>query len=655
MAVEKGLMGAVEDLGEMPILEYDTFPKLLLRNYKQWPCELAMCRKEFGIWSRYTWKDSFKTIKFLCLGLIRLGFGPGDGVAVIGDNDPEWYWVTLAAQSAHGWVVGIYADSLPSEIKYIVEHSGAQYMMARDQEQIDKVLQIKNELSELAKVIYWEPKGLEYYDDPLLVSFAEIVKSGEEYEKDHPGLFEEKILEGSKDNIAMLPYTSGTTGRPKGIPLTHLNLITCYTGLLQLLVPLGPKDSYSSIAPPAHISETIFGLGPHLLKGVIAHFPEGPETAENDTREVGAQLIGRVAKMWENLVSMILVKINDAGFLRKKIFDLALRVGYKVASLRLGGKRVSLLWRGIHSLAYWIVFRPLQDQMGLSRVRFPLGGGAYVSPDSFKLLHALGIRTLNAYGPTETAGLATAQSPEDIRNDTVGVPLPGTRIRISDEDEILIGGDHVFSGYHKDPVATEKTIRKGWFHTGDAGHISDDGHVIFYDRISELGELSTGAKYAPSYIESSLRFSTYIKDALTVGGKEREFISAIVNIDFESVGKWAENHRIPYTTFLDLSQKDEIAELVRKEIERVNRAIPVASSIKKYVLLHKEFDADESELTRTRKLRRGFMEEKYANIIGAIYLGEEAVPVEASVTYRDGRTGVTQTVIKIRSVEEARV
>jgi len=639
----------------MSIPEYDTFPKLLLRNYKQWPHELAMCRKEYGIWSRYTWEDSYNITRFLSLALIHLGFRSGDGVAVIGDNDPEWYWITLAAQSAHGWVVGIYADSLPSEIKYIVEHSGACFMLARDQEQIDKVLQIKNELPELVKVIYWEPKGLEYYDDPLLASFGEVLELGKEYEKEHPGLFEEKILDGRKSDLAMMPYTSGTTGRPKGIPLTHLNLITCYTGFVQLLVPLGPKDSYSSIAPPAHISETIFGLGPHLLKGVVAHFPEGPETAEQDTREVGAQLIGRVAKMWENMVTMILVKINDAGFLRKKIFDLALGIGYKVASLRLEGKRLSLLWRFLHQLAYWFVFRPLQDQVGLSKVRFPLGGGAYVSPDSFKLLHALGIRTLNAYGPTETAGLATAQSPHDIRNDTVGVPLPGTQIRISDEGEILIGGGHVFSGYHKDPGATEKALKNGWFHTGDAGHISDDGHIIFYDRISELGELSTGAKYAPSYIESSLRFSPYIKDTLTVGGKEREYISAIVNIDFESVGKWAETHRIPYTTFLDLSQKDEIADLVRKEIERVNRAIPEASRIRKYVLLHKEFDPDESELTRTRKLRRKFMEEKYANIIEAIYRGEQTVPVEASVTYRDGRTGVTQTVIKIRSVEEGRV
>ena len=638
----------------MSISEFDTFPKLLLRNYKQWPNELAMCRKEFGIWIRYTWEDSYNTVKYLSLALIDLGFKPGDGIAIIGDNDPEWYWTTLAAQSAHGWVVGIYADSLPSEIKYIVEHSGARFMFARDQEQVDKVLQIKNELPELVKVIYWEPKGLEYYDDPFLASFSEVLELGREYEKVHPGLFEENVLKGSKNDVAMMPYTSGTTGRPKGIPLTHRNLITCYTGFVRLLVPLGPKDNYSSIAPPAHISEAIFGLGPHLLKGVVAHFPEEPETAEHDTREVGAQLIGRVAKMWENMVSMILVKINDSGLLRKGIFNLSLRVGYKVASLRLDGKRVNLLWRFLHQLAYWLVFRPLQDQVGLSKVRFPLGGGAYVSPDSFKLLHALGIRTLNAYGPTETAGLATAQSPDDIRNDTVGVPLPGTQIRISDEGEILIGGDHVFSGYHKDPETTEKAIRQGWFHTGDAGEIGDDGHLIFYDRISELGELSTGAKYAPAYIESSLRFSPSIKDAITIGGKEREYISAIINIDFESVGKWAEANRIPYTTFLDLSQKAEVANLFRKEIERVNRTLPDASRIKKYVLLHKEFDPDEAELTRTRKIRRRFMEEKYANIIGAVYRGEETVPVEASVTYRDGRTGVTQTVIIIRSIDEAK-
>ena len=638
----------------MSIPEYDTFPKLLLRNYKQWPRKLAMCRKEFGIWVRYTWEDSYNTVKYLSLALICLGFKPGDGLAIIGDNDPEWYWSTLAAQSAHGWVVGIYADSLPSEINYYLEHSGARFMLARDQEQVDKVLKIKNELPWLVKVIYWELKGLEYYDDPLLASFNEVLELGRECEKENPGLFEENISKGSPNDVAMMPYTSGTTGRPKGIPLTHLNLITCFTGFLRLLAPLGPKDNYSSIAPPAHISETISGLGPHLLKGVVAHFPEEPETAEDDTREVRAQLIGRVAKMWENMVSMILVKINDAGFLRKWVFNLSLRAGYKVTSLRLEGKEVNLFWRGLHQMAYWLVLRPLQDQLGLSKVRFPLSSGAYVSPDSFKFLHALGIRTLNTYGPTETAGMATAQSPEDIRIDTVGIPIPGTQIRISNEGEILIGGDHVFSGYHKDSEATEKAIKQRWFHTGDVGHINNDGHLIFYDRISELGELSTGAKYGPAYIESNLRFSAYIKDALIISGKERDYISAIINIDFEGVGKWAKDNRIPYTTFLDLSQKAEVADLFKKEIYRVNRAIPEATRIKKYVLLHKEFDPDEAELTRTRKVRRKFMEEKYANIIRAIYSGKETVPVEASVTYRDGRTGVTQMLIKIRSVEEAK-
>jgi long-chain acyl-CoA synthetase len=635
----------------MSIPEFDTFPKLLLRNYKQWPHELAMCRKEFGVWVRYTWEDSYNTVKYLSLALICLGFKPGDGIAIIGDNDPEWYWTTLAAQSAHGWVVGIYADSLPSEIKYIIEHSGALFMVARDQEQIDKVLQLKDELQGLVKVIYWEPKGLENYDEPFLASFSEVLEFGKEYEKRNPGLFEENISRGSATEIAMMPYTSGTTGRQKGIPLTHHNLMTCFTGLMRIFVPLGTKDSYCSVAPPAHISESIFGFGPHLLKGVVAYFPEDPETTEEDSREVGSQLVGKVSKMWENIVSMILVKINDAGYLRRGIFNLSLRVGHKVASPGLEGKKVNLLWRGLYQMAYWLVFRPLQDQVGLSKLRFAICGGSYVGPDSFKLLHALGIKTLAGYGPTETSGLATMQSPDDIRNDTVGPPLPGTQVRISVDGEILIGGDHVFSGYYRDQKMTEKAIKNGWFHTGDAGEIGDDGHLIFYDRISEVGELSTGAKYAPAYIESKLRFSPYIKDTLTIGRKEMEYISAIIDINFESVGKWAEANRISYTTFLDLSQKAEVGDLIRKEIYRVNRTLPEASRIKKYVVLHKEFDADEAELTRTRKLRRRFMEEKYGSIVDAIYRGEETVPVEASVTYRDGRTGLTQTLIKIMSVE----
>ena len=644
--------GPKPDIPSASLPEHDTFPKLLLRNYHQWPRGLAMCRKEYGIWRRYTWEDSYNTIKLLFMGISALGFGPGDGVAVIGDNDPEWYWITLAAQSARGWVTGMYADSLPVEIAYVIENSGASFVMARDQEQLDKVLQIKDKLPRLAKVIYWEPKGLEHYDDPILASFDEILALGREQEKRCPGLFEQSISQGCRNDVAMMPYTSGTTGRPKGIPLTHRNLIACYEGVYRLLQPLGPKDSYSSVAPPAHISETIFGLGPHLLRGVIAHFPEGPETAESDAQEVGAQLIGRVAKMWENMVTTILVKINDAGRLRKAVFALALRVGYKTTLLRLGGKQVSPLWKGLHGLACWTVFRPIQDQLGLSRVRFAIGGGAYVSPDSFKLLHALGIPTLNLYGPTETAGLCTAQTPDDVRSDTVGIPLPGTQIRITDEGEILISGDHVFSGYHRNEEATAKALEGRWFHTGDAGNINDDGHLIFYDRMSELGELSTGVKYAPSYIEGSLRFSSYIKDALVVGGKERDYISALVNMDFESVGKWAEAFHIPYTTFADLSQKDRVADLVRKEIGRVNKTLPELSAIRKFVLLHKEFDADESELTRTRKLRRGFMEKKYGGIIDAIYRGDDSVAVEASVTYRDGRTGLIETILKIRPLGE---
>jgi long-chain acyl-CoA synthetase len=626
----------------------DTIPQIIRSNSNKWGSLPAMSMKMFGIWQRYTWQNYYERVKFFSLGLISLGLEKGNVVCIIGDNEPQWFWGEYAAQAAGAIATGIFVDSIPSEVKYIAEHSDAKFAIVNDQEQTDKFLEIKDELPYLKKVIYWDPKGLRNYDDPILISFDEVSELGKEYEKTHPDLFEKNVEAGKGDDIAFIYYTSGTTGLPKGAALTHHALITTAKGFVDRY-PLDENDDLISNFPAAWVGDSYFATIPHLLTGARLNFPEEPETIAEDIREVGPNFVIYGPRQWEGLVSEIQVKMVDANPLKRFVYNLFLPVGHKIADIKFDGKKPNLYWRFLHKIAYYALFRPLKDRLGLSRVRFAVTGSSVLSLDTFRLIHAIGIELRQCYASTE-AGLISSHGKGDIKFESVGRPALGTEVRITGEGELLVSSECMFKGYYKDEAKTASTLINGWCHTGDAVNVDDDGHLIFMDRLEHMGALKTGAKYAPQYIEGRLRFSPYIKDAMVIGGKEKDFVSAIINIDFTMVGKWAESNRIPYTTFVDLSQKKDVADLVRMDLERVNGYLPENSRVNKFVLLHKEFDPDEAELTRTRKLRREFMEDRYKELIDAMYNDSESVDVQAPVTYRDGRKGVVKTGIKVRSI-----
>lgn len=628
----------------------ETIPQIIRGNSLKWSGRTAMCMKRFGIWEKFTWQQYYDIMKSFSLGMVSLGMKPGDVAGIIGDNEPEWFWGEFAVQAAGGIPTGLYVDSIPSEVKYIATHADVKFAIVNDQEQTDKFLEIKGELPLLKRIIYWDPKGLRDYDDPLLISFNKTVELGRQYEKLHPGEFEKTLDQGRASDTAFIYFTSGTTGLPKGAITTHQALITTAKDFI-MRYPLTEKDNLISNFPAAWVGDSYFGTIPHLLTGAVLNFPEEPETIAEDTREVGPNFVIYGPRQWESIVSDIHVKIIDTSRLKRLTYNLFMPVGHKIADIRFAGKNPNLFWKAAHLAAYWALFRPLKDRLGLSHIRFAVTGSSVLSLDTFRLLHALGIELRQVYASTE-AGFISSHSNGEVKFETVGRPALGTEVRLTDEGELLVRSQCMFNGYLKNDKKTAETFIHGWCHTNDAVNIDQEGHLVFLDRLEHLGTLKSGVKYAPQYIEGRLRFSPYIKDVMVVGGHDKDFVSAIINIDFTMVGKWAERNRVPFTTFVDLSQKNGVADLVRKDLVRVNSFLPQDARVNKFVLMHKEFDADEAELTRTRKIRREFVEEKYKDLINAMYCNLEEVPVQAKVTYRDGRKGTVSTTIKVRRVEE---
>ena len=629
----------------------DTFPSLLMRNYRKYgDRKIAMRKKDFGIWHEYTWKDCYEKVKYFSLGLISLGFEPEDKLAILGDNDPEWYWAEFAAQAAGGLAVGMFIDMTSPEVKYIVEHSESRFMAAKDQEQVDKALAIKDDLPKLKKVIYWDPKGLRGYADPILTSFDQVIELGVEYEKAHPGLFEENVARCRSEDPCCICYTSGTTGEHgKGAVMSYRALMFTMSRTLKIC-PMDDSWDYVSYTSPSWGVEQIFGIADQLLTGFVVDFPEKPETVTEDIREIGARFLIFASRLWESIASTVQAKITDTSALKRFMYNLALPIGYKMADLRLEGEKANLLWRALYGLADLMVLRPLRDKHGLLKTRLAYTMGSALGPNAFRFFHALGVNLRQIYGCTEQ-GTATIHS-NDIKFDTVGSVVADTEVRLKDDGEILIRGKGGFSGYYRDPVATAKVLdEQKWTHTGDAGHFEESGQLIYLDRLVDMDELAGGAKFSPQYIEVRLKFSPYIRDVMVVGGGDKPYVAALVNIDYDNVGKWAERRRIPYTTFADLSQKPEVYDLIRKDIQRINRTLPEPARVRKYVLLNKELDPDEAELTRTRKLRRAFVASRYGDLVTAVYDDKCDVDLEAQVKYRDGRVRTTKTTIKIVSVE----
>jgi long-chain acyl-CoA synthetase len=615
-----------------------------------------MRQKDMGIWRSYTWQESYGQVRLLSLGLIELGLKRGYKVCIIGDNDPQYFWAQLAIQSVGGVAVGIFTDSAPSEIQYIVDHSDAVLVFAKDQEQCDKLLEIRDQVPAVQSVIYWDDKGLWNYSEPWLISYDQVQELGRSLEAEQPELFERSVNQGCGEDLAVFCYTSGTTGVPKGAMISHSNLIAGgeeYT----LVDPRSETDEYMSFLPPAWITENVLGLTAHLQTGMVVNFPEAPETVQQNIREVAPQSLLFSARLWESMVAMVQVKMIESTWINRLLYKIFMPVGYRVASLRFEERRpVSPHWRFAHTLGELAVFGPLRDKLGLVNVKSAYSSGAALNPDVFRFFRAIGVNIKQLYGSTE-AQLHTLHIGDDVKFETVGVPSPGMRVRIAEDGEILVNGPTVVRGYYKNPEDTEKTFlidQEGgrWYRTGDAGYIDADGHLIYLDRVKEMLTLSTGEKYSPQYIEGRLKFSPYIRDVMSIGGEDKPFVTTLINIDFDNVGRWAERQGLAYTTFVDLSQKPEVYNLIRQDIEGVNRTLPPAARVRKFVLLHKEFDADEGELTRTRKLRRGLLGERYGDMIAGMYGGHDEVRVQAAIKYRDGREGVVETTVRIATLED---
>ncbi len=627
----------------------DTLPKFLQRNTERYgDSKVAMREKDRGIWRTYTWREYHEKVRHVTLGLKRLGLGQGHKVAILGETKPEAYWAELAAQAAGGVSVGIFADCIPSEVKYYLTHSDAAFVFAHDQEQVDKVLQIKDEIPQVRKVIYWDPKGLWGYRDPLLMSMQELTDLGQKHEALNPRLFDEEVRRGTGRDPAVILYTSGTTGLPKGAVVSHEALIRPVEAFVQM-EGYGAKDQYVSFIPLAWIGEQILGVASSLVSGVVVNFPERAETVQANIREIGPSLLLYAPRQWESVNRSVQAKMMDASPTKRLAYRLFIPLGYRMADWSLQRRPPGPFWRLLHRVAYWMLFRPLRANLGLTNVRVAYTAGSAVSPEIIRFFQAIGVNVKQLYGSSEM-GIITAHRDDDIRPETSGRPLLDTAIILSHEGEILVRSQGMFMDYYKDPKAYEEKFEGGWFRTGDFGHIDEQGHLIVMDRMEDLRVLSDGKKFSPQYTEVRLRFSPYIKDVLAVGNEKRDFVAVLVNIDLDNVGRWAETKKIPYTTFPDLSQKPEVVALVRGEIEKVNRTLPEGARVRKFLNLPKEFDPDEAELTRSRKIRRAFLEERYGDLIEALYSGKELHFMETPVVYRDGRKGVIKSQIRITSL-----
>jgi long-chain acyl-CoA synthetase len=626
----------------------DTFPKLLVRNARTMPEKVALREKEFGIWQSFTWGEYLEHVRDFSLGLVALGLRPGENVAIIGDNRPEWVWSEIAAQAAGAAAVGLYQDSNLNEVAYVIDHCDAAAVVAEDQEQVDKILDMLDRLPKVRAVIYTDPRGLRSYHHPKLVAFEEVEEKGRALGREQPGLWEENVRRGKAEDLAIISYTSGTTGFPKGAMLTFRNLLVMAMNLHQV-DPKRPGDEFVSFLPLAWIGEQMMSLSTALAVGFTVNFPEEPETVTENIREIGPHVMFAPPRVWENLASSVQVKIMDTSPFKRMMFNLCMPVGRKVADLRFQKKPIPAGLRVLYRLAHWGLFRALRDRLGFTYMRSASTGGAALGPDVFGFFHAMGVRLKQIYGQTEISGISCIHRDEDIQSHTVGVPIPDTEVRISERGEILSRSPAVFLGYYKNDEATRATLVDGWLHSGDAGYLAEDGQLVVIDRLKDVMKLADGTQFSPQFIENRLKFSPYVKEAVVVG-HDRPYLAAMLCIDMGVVGKWAERNRISYTTYTDLSAKPAVYDLLQREVDQVNQTLPAAARIHKFVLLYKELDADDEELTRTRKVRRAFVEERYREVIAALYGDVSQIAIDTTIKFQDGKTTRIRTTLLVRQL-----
>ncbi|HPR53292.1 MAG TPA: AMP-binding protein, partial [Deltaproteobacteria bacterium] len=624
-----------------------TLPQILARQaHTLGETQVAIREKAYGIWQTYTWKDYLEYVKHTALGLISLGLKSQDNVGIIMDNHPEWLFSEIGAQAVGAVSLNLFTSAVTSELVSALGRIHATFVIAQDQEQVDKLIDSREKLPHLMKIIYVDPTGMRTYrDNDWLMSFADLLETGRKYEADNPGLFEGELEKGRADDVALMIMTSGTTGIAKLAMLTHRNLTSMAKKWLAT-EPIGIGSNWMSMSPPAWIVDQMWGVGVTLVGGMVMNFPETIDTIIEDFREIGPSIIITSSRFWEDLASKIRVKMDDAGYINRKLFALAERIGSAVVACEADKRPVPAYLKTLRTIASLIVFKPLLDRVGCSGFVSAFTGGHPISPDVIRFFRAVGVNLKQCYGLTETCGIFQIQPDDEVKLETVGKPLPDVLVKISDDQEVMVLSEIVFAGYYNDYEATEEAFNDGWLLTGDAGYFDDDGHLIIIGRKQDIIRDKKGNAFSPDFIETRLKFSLFIKEAVTFG-EARPFITALVNIDMGNVGNWAEERMIPYTTYTDLSKIPEVEDLILEEIREVNTQLPEPMRIRKFILLYKLLDADDEELTRTGKVRRRFVYGLYLDLIEAMYTGRDQLEVEGKVRYRDGHVGMIQTTVNV--------
>jgi long-chain acyl-CoA synthetase len=637
------------------IEKLDTFPKLLAHHAEVRPSSPAIREKDLGIWQTWTWRELADEVRVLACALAGLGLERGEHFALVGDNRPRLYATMAAVQCLGGIPVPLYQDAIAAEMAFPIQNAGIALAFAEDQEQVDKLLEVAPRCPTLKRIIYDDPRGMRHYAHEHLISYESLLAEGRERLKANPAFVEQEIAKGSGADTAAMFFTSGTTGVPKGVVHTHASLIGPSRTAARL-DRLGADDVILAYLPPAWIGQNIFSCAQAYVAGYCICCPESAETVMNDMREIGPTYYFAPPRVLENLLTTVSIRMEDASRLKRWLYRYFMGVAQRVGGALLDGKRVSVIDHIRYSIGNVLVYGPLRNVLGMSRVKVGYTAGEAIGPDLFRFYRSIGINLKQLYGSTETAVFVCIQADGDVKPDTVGTAVPGVELRFTPERELVVRSPGLFREYYKNPQATEEVKdREGWFHTGDAGYFDAEGHVKIIDRVKDVGSLADGTLFAPKYLENKLKFFPYVREAVCFG-HGRAQVCAFINIDPEAVGNWAEKRHMPYSGYTDLASRPEVYALVRECIEKVNADLAgereiANSQIHRFLILHKELDADDGELTRTRKVRRRFIAEKYDTLVDALYGDRSSVHVEAQVKYEDGRTGTFSADLRI---EDAR-
>ena len=631
----------------------NTLPKLLRRNARLWGRMPGMREKERGIWESYTWRECQAHVRDLALGLAALGFKRGDKLSVLGDNRARLYWAQISAQALGGMAVPLYQDFIASELVHVLSHAEVSVIVAEDQEQVDKVLSLRHELPSLRWIIYEDPRGMSGYRERFLKSIAEIEAAGRDFGKAHANYYEAEVDKGGAADVALIAYTSGTTGRSKGVLLSHGNMIATSESFAAV-ESIRRGDNWLCYLPMGWVGDSMFSLSASLVVGATCNCPESPETVQRDLRELGPSALLAPPRIWENMLTSLQVKATDASSLKRRIYEYFRAAAERRELLKSDGKPVPPTLRAACRLGEILVYGPVRDQLGLRNARWCLTGGAPLGPDTFRFFRSFGVNLKQIYGATEASALIATQADDAADPNTVGRTLPGIDVRIGERGEVQVKGPGVFQGYYKQEDATRAAMTPdGWLKTGDAGLIDPRGELAIIDRAKDVGKLADGTPFAPQFIENKLKFSPYVREAVAFGD-QRPFVVAMIAVDMSTVGKWAEGQSLPYTSFMDLAGKPQVARLIIAEVVKINKTLPESSRVRRVVLLNKELEADDAEMTRTRKVRRGFVAEKYAPVVAALYEGASEARLTMEITFEDGRKSSLTSTLAVHDVLAAK-